>query len=106
MSDAMVLSRYEVALRPEPLRWSVWLEDQKDRFWNGLAWFERRADQVLSASAAKVDVSQLALACSLGYVDFRFPELGWSTKAPLVAAWYQTVMTRPSLARTDPRVAK
>ncbi len=105
MSDAMVLARYELALRPAPLRWPEWLEDQKDRFWTGLAWFERRAGQVLSESAAGPDVSQLALACSLGYVDFRFPELNWPEKAPLVSAWYQSIITRPSLARTDPRLA-
>ncbi len=101
MSEAMVLIRYENALRPEALRWSDWVADQQDRFWNGLDWFERRADQALSSS--QIDVSQLALACILGYVDFRFPELNWSARAPRVNAWYQVIMKRPSLLQTDPR---
>jgi glutathione S-transferase len=103
MSDAMVLVRYETTLRPEPQRWSVWIEDQQDRFWSGLAWFERHAEEVLSSSG--VDVSHLALACSLGYVDFRFPELNWAARAPRVSAWYQSAMRRASLAQTDPKVA-
>ena len=27
--DAAVLSRYEMAVRPEPLRWKDWIEGQK-----------------------------------------------------------------------------
>jgi glutathione S-transferase len=103
MSEALALARYETALRPEPLRWPDWIADQQDRFWSGLAWFERRAQRILSNT--EVDVSQLALACSLGYCDFRFAELNWSARAPRVSAWYQEVMRRPSLASTDPRVA-
>ncbi len=101
MSEAMVLIRYETALRPEALRWPDWINDQQDRFWSGLVWFERRADRVLSSS--RIDVSHLALACSLGYVDFRFSELNWAARAPRVSAWYQAVAQRPSLAQTDPR---
>jgi glutathione S-transferase len=104
MAEAMVLVRYETTLRPEPLRWPDWIADQQDRFWSGLAWFEQRAEQTLSSSASRPDLSQLALACSLGYVDFRFPELQWATRAPRVNSWYQKIVTRPSLATTDPRV--
>ena len=105
MAEALVLARYELALRPEPLRWSDWVKDQQDRFWSGLAWFESRARQTLAAPASGVDLSQLALACSLGYADFRFAEFNWSARAPRVSAWYQAVATRASLAMTDPRVA-
>lgn len=109
MAEAMVLVRYETALRPEPLRWLVWVEDQQDRFWSGLAWFERHAQRILSASVSAVrsgvDISELALACCLGYVDFRFAELDWRARAPRVSAWYRTIASRASLAETDPRVA-
>jgi glutathione S-transferase len=104
MSEALVLVRYETWLRPEPLRWSDWIKDQQDRFWSGLVWFERRAEQALPLSASRPDVSQLALACCLGYVDFRFPDLNWSAHAPRVSAWYQAIVKRPSLAQTDPRI--
>jgi glutathione S-transferase len=100
MSDAIVLVRYETWLRPESLRWPDWITDQLDRFWSGLAWFERHAQQALSP--ARLDVAQIALACCLGHTAFRFPELSWPTRAPLVERWYREVMQRPSLARTDP----
>jgi glutathione S-transferase len=105
MTDAMVLIRYETSLRPDALRWPEYIVDQQDRFWAGLEWFERRAEHALSVPEGPVDVSQLALACCLGYVDFRFPDLGWPTRAARVSRWYQTMLRRPSLAQTDPRLA-
>lgn len=102
MTDALVLARYETALRPEALRWSDWIKDQQDRFWSGIAWFERRAETALPA--ARIDISQLALACCLGYAEFRFAELDWSARAPQVNTWYRKIAQRPSLVRTDPRV--
>jgi glutathione S-transferase len=102
MTDALVLARYETALRPEPLRWGEWVTDQQDRFWSGIAWFERRAPTALPG--ARIDISQLALACCLGYAEFRFAELDWPARAPQVNAWYRKIAERPSLKRTDPRV--
>jgi glutathione S-transferase len=104
MSEAMVLARYETALRPEALRWGEWLSDQQDRLWSGLSWFEQRAEEALALPRGCVDVSQLALACCLGYVDFRFAQLNWRARAPRISAWYQIIATRPSLATTDPQV--
>jgi len=101
MSDAVVLVRYETWLRPQALRWQDWINDQLGRFWSGLAWFERHAQQALPP--ARIDVSQIALACCLGHVDFRFPELGWPARAPLVHRWYREIVQRPSLAQTDPQ---
>lgn len=102
MTDALVLARYETALRPEALRWGEWVTDQQDRFWSGIAWFEHRALTALPAS--RIDISQLALACCLGYAEFRFAELDWPARAPQVNAWYRGIAERPSLKRTDPRV--
>jgi glutathione S-transferase len=101
MTDALVLVRYETALRPGPLRWTAWINDQQERFWSGLAWFEQQARQVLQGS--RVDLSLLALACCLGYADFRFADLNWAARAPLVKAWYDQISARPSLEQTAPR---
>jgi glutathione S-transferase len=101
MTDALVLARYETALRPEPLRWAGWVEDQQDRFWGGLGWFEQRAQNVLDHKAIP-DVSQLALACCLSYADFRFAALDWRARAPRVRSWYDIIATRPSLRHTGP----
>lgn len=103
MCEAVILIRYETWLRPEPMRWSDWLDDQWDKLWSGLAWFESRTETALGSSARPLDVSQLALACCLGYVDFRYPEKNWPTRFPRIAAWYRGIASRPSLAETSPQ---
>ncbi|MBS0378979.1 MAG: glutathione S-transferase [Proteobacteria bacterium] len=101
MTEALVLSRYENSLRPEGLRWSQWTQDQEDRFWRGLDWFERQAPTLLTGARA-LDLAQIALACCLGYADFRFGSFNWPVRAPGVAAWYRGFAARPSMAATVP----
>ena len=103
MCESVILVRYETWLRPTPMRWSEWLDDQWDKIWSGLAWFESGAGRMLAKGLGAVDISHLALVCCLGYVDFRYPETNWSTRFPQVAAWYQEIASRPSLAKTRPQ---
>ncbi|MCA1779866.1 MAG: glutathione S-transferase family protein [Xanthomonadaceae bacterium] len=51
------------------------------------------------------DLGDLALAVSLGYLDFRLAGvdgLEWSTLTPELKQWYETIAQRPSLAETAP----
>lgn len=63
-----------------------------------------RALDVLETDAPvqHVDIGTLALACALGYLDFRFADDAWRTGRPGLAAWYETMATRPELTRTAP----
>lgn len=99
MTDAALLTRYEVAARPEPLRWGEWIEGQLDKVACGLAELERRA----SAFGDRVDVGTIAFACSLGYLDFRFASLAWRDRHPNTAAWYEWFSGRDSMATTRPQ---
>jgi glutathione S-transferase len=99
MCEAVILIRYETWLRPEPYRWSVWLGDQWDKIWAGLAWFDAHGDQLTGS----VDISHLALGCLLGYIDFRYPDTGWTERFPTVKTWYDELSRRPSFALTTPK---
>ncbi len=98
MLDAMLLCRYEKMLRPEPLRWQVWYDDQWDRAWQGLKWFEARP-QILDRD---LDITQIALACVLGYADFRFSDCNWREHFPKLAAFNESMLRRASVADTRP----
>jgi len=100
MTDAVILVRYETALRPETLRWSDWTAGQWRKFDEGLAWFEAHAG-VLDGP---LDLAQIALACGLGYTDLRFSERAWRADAPRVAAWYAQTETLPVMMATQPKV--
>lgn len=47
-------------------------------------------------------VGEIAIACGLGYVDYRFPETDWRAGRPELARWYVGIEARPSMAATRP----
>jgi glutathione S-transferase len=94
--DALILCRYEIAARPEEKRYTGWTDAQLRKAHQGLAALENES---LGALATIGDVTA---ACTLGYLDFRFPNDGWRTRHPKLAAWYASVEQRPSMQATKP----
>jgi glutathione S-transferase len=91
--DAALLTRYEEAVRPEPLRWAAWHEGQLDKVRTSLLSLEQAPQQL----QGRVDIGTLSLACALGYLDLRFDAWGWRTRFPGVAEWAEGFMQRPSM---------
>jgi glutathione S-transferase len=98
MLEAMLLCRYEKMLRPEEKRWQTWYDDQWDRAWHGFALFEAKPETF----ARSLDITQIALVCTLGYADFRFPDCGWRKAFPKTAGFHEKMMQRPSIKDTVP----
>jgi glutathione S-transferase len=98
--DAAVLMRYESFLRPEDKRWPEWLEAQQAKIERALQQFE---EQAIAELSCHFDIAAIGVACALGYLDLRQPELGWRQRCPRLAAWYAEVGQRPSLQATEPR---
>jgi len=96
--DAAVLTRYEMALRPEPLRWPEWIAGQKAKITGVLDVLERDAGSL----AGDLTIGGITIACALGYLDFRFADDAWRTGRPRLAAWFAEVSTRESLRATMP----
>jgi len=96
--DAGVLSRYELAYRPEELRWTGWVDGQLGKIDRALDLLE--ADMTALKGTTLVGI---AAACALGYLDFRFPEHGWRASRPKLAAWYDDDWAkRPAMTSTVP----
>jgi len=98
MLDSMLLCRYEKMVRPQGMQWQAWSDDHWNRAWSGMARFEKQAD-VLSRP---LDIAQIALACVLGYADFRFADCGWRKAYPKLDAFHEKMLTRPSVKATVP----
>ena len=96
--DAGVLTRYETFVRPEDVRWEAWIDNQKQKFWRGLD-----ALEIESASLGVVDIGTLAIACALGYLDFRYPDEDWRAGRPRLATWLEQFAQRPAIAQTAPQ---
>ena len=65
-----------------------------------------RALDVLEAQAESLGlletIGDIAIACALGYLDFRYPHEPWRPGHPKIEAWYAKVSALPAMARTVP----
>lgn len=96
--DAALLARYEVALRPEALRWTDWVDGQMSKAHDALAQLEKNITRL----DGRMDIGTITIACALGYLDFRFGSYDWRGAHPGVAAWFKAFNARPSLQATLP----
>lgn len=98
MTDAMLLCRYEIGVRPKEFFWQGWYDDQWDRAWVGLGQFETHPDIL----TRPMDAAQIALVCTLGYADFRFPDCGWRKAFPKLDAFHERMLQRESVKISAP----
>lgn len=47
-------------------------------------------------------IGEITVACALGYVEFRMPDLDWKTSRPNLSAWYARISDLPSMKATAP----
>ena len=94
--DAAVLSRGEGSKPSEPARDGVLAVQRAKR---------TRSLDVLEADPPgnHVDIGSLAVACALGYLDFRFASEPWRDGRPKLTEWYDAMMQHPCMAQTAPR---
>jgi glutathione S-transferase len=101
MTESAILIRYETFLRPEESRWPTWVDDQWDKIWNGLNFFEGAPQSM----EEPLNLAQLGLGCLLGYLEFRFADADWRSDLPNLATWYDLLAERESFVNTDPAAA-
>ncbi|HMS93644.1 MAG TPA: glutathione S-transferase [Tabrizicola sp.] len=99
ITDAAVLIRYELHVRPEGSRSQDWAEGQWHKIDRALTAVESRWMAHLSGP---LDMGQIALGCALGYLDFRHPDRDWRRGRPALAAWAAGFMDSPAMLATRP----
>ena len=80
LTDAAILRVYEGRFRAPEKHESKWLGHQTEKMTRALAAFEA------APPAGPRTVADIALACALGYLDFRF-EGEWRRTHPTLVAW-------------------
>ena len=94
--DASVPRRGEM-LKPQDEGRAAWIARQK-----------AAVDQTLDALEADpphraIDIGSIAVACALGYLDFRFAAQPWRPTHPKLAAWFEVFARNPGIANTVPK---
>jgi glutathione S-transferase len=94
--DALILWRNERE-REIPSQELLEAFDHKVR-----ASLNRLDEEAQALRMAEFSIGHVTLGCALGYLDYRFDALEWRELAPALAAWFETLRSRPSFAATEP----
>lgn len=100
MTEAAVLMTYETRLRPENLRFAPWVDGQWAKITRALDALEAGMPGALEGP---LTMGQIALSCTLSYLDFRHGARRWQDGRPLLAAWAEAFLRRPAMLATAPR---
>ena len=100
IAEAVLLMVYEGRVRPPEQQSGAWVEAQWQKVVRAAEALEHRW---LGYLAGPFDIGQIAVACGLGYADFRLGERDWRGGRPGLATWFERVGARPSLAGTRPQ---
>ena len=84
--------------RPEPDRHMDLLRRQRQAMTAALDVLEGNLDGL----SESFTVGQIAVACTLGYLDLRFATDHWRQGRPHLAGWFDAVAQRPSMVATAP----
>jgi len=98
MLDLLILWRNEL-LRPPAQQSSELVAAFDLKVRSAVSMLEHEAAALAEARYA---IGHIALGCALGYIDFRFPQLGWRDNHARIAAWFESFAGRPSAQLTRP----
>ncbi|MBA2587347.1 MAG: glutathione S-transferase N-terminal domain-containing protein [Alphaproteobacteria bacterium] len=95
VADAAVAWRYEL-IEPEERR-------NPDRIARCLATITAGLDALERVNFPKdPTIGEISVACALGYIDFRLPDLDWKSSRPKLAGWYAQFSEYKSMKATAP----
>jgi glutathione S-transferase len=96
VADAAVAWRYELT-EPEERRNPDRIARLKATINAGIDAMER------VKFAQEPTIGEIAVACALGYIDFRLPDLDWKSSHPNLSSWYARFSEYPSMKATAPK---
>jgi glutathione S-transferase len=97
--DAAILQVYEGRFRPETHHWPKWLEYQQEKVARSLKYAEATLSTARSGVPHAGDIAQ---ACAIAYLDFRFKGV-WRDTHPKLVAWLDDFARRvPAFDQTRP----
>ncbi|MFM8609013.1 MAG: glutathione S-transferase N-terminal domain-containing protein [Burkholderiaceae bacterium] len=102
--DALILARLEATwgARTAEQRSAAWIDRQMGKTHASLRAMSLGLGDKAFCSGIHVSLSDIAVGCTLGYLDFRFPQVDWRTPHPNLARLYDKLMQRQSFIDTRP----
>ena len=102
--DAGVLARLEAtwAGRQDGERSQAWMARQLGKVRAGLQAMSQGLGDKAYCSGIHLSLSDIAVGCALGWLEFRFPQIAWRTDHPNLARLKGKLMQRQSFIDTTP----
>ncbi|MFT3812792.1 MAG: glutathione S-transferase N-terminal domain-containing protein [Acidovorax sp.] len=102
--DAGILARMEATwrYRQDGERCQAWIDRQMVKINDSLRSMSEGLGDKPFCSGIHLSLSDIAVGCALGWLQFRFPELDWRGKHPNLGKLLDKLMQRPSFADTRP----
>ena len=105
--DAALLARMESIWtgRAEGERSQAWIDRQLAKIGHALQAMDRGLADKPFCSGIHMSLSDIAVGCALGYLDFRFPQIDWRTPYPNLQKLFEKLMQRQSFIDCIPKAA-
>ncbi|WP_398498057.1 glutathione S-transferase N-terminal domain-containing protein [Variovorax sp.] len=102
--DAGVLWRLERTWsgRADGERSEAWIDRQRAKVEAGVAAMAKGLGDKPFCSGIHLSLSDIAVGCTLGWLNLRFPEIEWRAEHANLAKLYDKLMQRPSFIDTQP----
>ncbi len=88
--------------RSESQQSQQWIDRQLGKITAGLKSMSDELGRQDYCTGENFNLADIALGCTLGYLDFRFPEIDWRRAHPNLSELYDRLMQRPAFKETVP----
>jgi glutathione S-transferase len=103
--DAAVLVRLEKTLRPAEQQSQPWMDRQMGKVQAGLQVMSDNLGEQPFCMGVHYTLADVAVGCALGWLSFRFPDIGWRNDFPNLARLFDKLSERASFKDTVPHEA-
>ena len=105
LMDAALLARMEVIFkgRTDAQRSQPWIDRQMDKINAVLKAMSTGLADKPFCSGVLFSLSDVAVGCALGYLDYRFPQVNWRETYPNLVKLQDKLAQRPSFVETAPK---
>ncbi|MFC4929249.1 glutathione S-transferase C-terminal domain-containing protein [Massilia sp. GCM10023247] len=100
--DAAILARLEKTLRPPEQQSPEWIARQLGKVHAGLAVMAEKLGEQPFCMGKSYTLADVAVGCTLGWLAFRFPDIGWRDDYPNLARLHDKLAERASFKDTVP----
>jgi glutathione S-transferase len=102
--DAAIAARLEATWtgRTDAQRCPAWIDRQMEKIHASLAAMERGLGDKPFCSGVHLSLSDVAVGCALGYLDFRFATLDWRSAHPQLTRLFEKLAQRSSFIDSCP----